>query len=847
MTATATGALDTAVLDAAVFGHMRRQPLRTALAILAIALGIALGLSIYLINRVAADEISIAARSLYGLADLSVTNATGALDESLYPRVAQLPGVAEVSPVVEVEAKLADRAGSLRVLGIDGFRFERLQPAFARGAQSDGDTDALELLDLQAVFLSVAAASELRLSRGDTLTLQVGMEPVAFRVVGVLPSSVLPGRAALMDIAEAQWRFDKLGRLSRIDVRLRSGAQASRVREAIERLAPSKLRVTTPGEASDDALRLSRSYRANLSALALVALFTGGFFVYSTQALAVLRRRREFALLHAIGVTRPQQLAALLSAGALFGLLGSLLGIAIGLALAKAGLQHLGGAIGLGYYESSTPQLDVRYGELAAFCALGIVVAIVGALRPAIEAARVPTARALKAGDVADAKPRAHGVALLALFTTAVAVLFVPPLEGIPLPGYVSIALLLVGAVVAMPIVVRSVLQVLPRIPFVPYEIALSGLAGAVRYAALSVSAIVVSFSLMVSMAIMVNSFRVSLDEWTQKVLPADLYLRAGSGGSTAHFDEVVATKIAALPGVARVVVSRQARATLAGSQVSLPVLARSFSADEIEDALWLMERAAQPAPSGTTPVWITEAAAELHGWRVAERFELRLGDAPLTAYVQGIWRDYEYQHGALVMRRADYVAATQDQHLNTILIWRDGDTPLSELRTAVRGALPSEVHYTMTGTAELREMSLEVFDRTFAITYVLEIVAVAIGLFGIAAGISAQVLARRGEFGALRHLGFTRAQLGAMLSIEGGVLGAIGVASGLLIGTVVSFILIHIVNRQSFHWSMDIHAPFELLAILSSVLIVAAGSIALWSGRQAMSADAVRAVKEDW
>jgi putative ABC transport system permease protein len=538
---------------------------------------------------------------------------------------------------------------------------------------------------------------------------------------------------------------------------------------------------------------------------------------------------------------------ALLSASALLGLLGSVLGIALGLGLAQAGLRQLGGAIGLGYYKSSAPQLDVRSGELVAFCLLGIVVAMAGALRPAIEAARVPTARALKAGDVADARSRVHGVALVVLFVAAGAALFVPPLEGIPLPGYASIALLLIGAVVAMPVVVRAVLRVLPRAPFVPYEIALSGLAGAARYAALSVSAIVVSFSLMVSMAIMVNSFRVSLDEWTQKVLPADLYLRAGSGGSTAHFDADLAKQLEALPGVARVVVSRQARATLLGSPASLPVLARSFPADEIENALWLMERAAQSAPSGAIPVWITEAAAELHGWKVSERLDVMLGDVSATVYVQGIWRDYEYQHGALVMRHADYVAATQDHRLNTILMWRDKDTSLSELRAAVGASLPSDVHYTMTGTEELRAMSLEVFDRTFAITYVLEIVAVAIGLFGIAAGISAQVLARRGEFGALRHLGFTRAQLGAMLMIEGGVLGAIGVATGLLIGAIVSVILIHVVNRQSFHWSMDVHAPFALLAILSSLLIAAAGAIAVWSGRQAMGTDAVRAVKEDW
>lgn len=835
-----------AVLDAVVLGYARHQPLRTALAVLAIALGIALGLSIYLINRVAADEISLAARSLYGLADLSVEGIAGTFDEALYPRIAAAPGVADVSPVVEVQAKLADRPGSLRVLGVDGFRFERLQPAFVRGPASD-DPDALELLDLQAAFLSAAAAHELQLTRGDTLRLQVGLAVAEFHVVGVLPAAVMPGRGALVDIAEAQWRFGKLGRLSRIDIRLRQGAQPAQVRRALEELAPSQLRVTTPGEASDDALRLSRSYRANLSALALVALFTGGFFVYSTQALAVLRRRREFAVLHALGATRRQQLLALLAGSVLLGLLGSAAGVAAGIALAAVGIEHLGGAIGAGYYDVSMPQLEVQWGEIVAFCTLGIGVAMLGALRPAIEAARVATAHTLKAGDVGSARVRTHGWLLLALFALAGAMLLAPPLEGIPLPGYVAIALILIGAVVAMPAVMRVALCVLPRARFVPYEVALAGLSGTARYAALSVSAIVVSFSLMVAMAIMVNSFRGSLDDWTQKVLPADLYLRAGTASSTAHFDQHAVADVAALPGVARVAVSRQAFAMLSGAREPLPLLARSFDDVEMERSLWLIERATERAPRGVVPIWITEGAAELYGWRIAERLALHLDAARLDAYVQGIWRDYEYQRGAVVMRRSDYLAATGDSLVNTILIWRDPAAALTELRARVRATLPNDVHYTLTDTAELRALSLEVFDRTFAITYVLEIVAVAIGLFGIAAGISAQVLARRGEFGALRHLGFTRMQLGTMLAIEGGVLGGVGVAVGLAVGAVVSFILIHVVNRQSFHWSMDVHAPALLLGVLSGVLILAAAAIAVWSGRHAMSADAVRAVKEDW
>jgi putative ABC transport system permease protein len=292
-----------ALLEAGVVGPMRHQLGRTALAIVAIALGIALGLSIYLINRTAADEISLAARSLFGLADLSVVATNEDFDEMLYPRIARMRGVSIASPKLEVRAKLADRGGAITVIGIDAFRYRGLQPAFANLLSG---TDALGTTPFNpnAVFLSAAAARELNVGQGDELRLQVGLEVIAFEIAGLLPAEVFHGAVALVDIATAQWVFGRVGRLSSVDLRFASGASAADVRRKLAALASDQIRVETPGEATDDALRLSRSYRANLTALALVALFTGGFFVYSTQALAVLRRRREHAVLHALGVTR---------------------------------------------------------------------------------------------------------------------------------------------------------------------------------------------------------------------------------------------------------------------------------------------------------------------------------------------------------------------------------------------------------------------------------------------------------------------------------------------------------------------------------------------------------------
>ncbi len=842
------------LIEAAITGPMRRSPGRTLLAILAIALGVALGLAIYLINRSAADEISLAARSLYGLADLAIKSSGEGFDENLYPRVARVPGVAVASPIVEVEAKLVGRRGALTIIGLDGFRSRLLQPAFAAAVVGGGESrDHAEeesesgSFDDRSILLSASAARELQLTRGDTVEFQVGVQRERLSVSGVLPPAALQEFGGVVDIATAQWLFGRLGKLSRINLRLATGSSPDQVRAALADVLPSGVKVNTPGEATDDALRLSRAYRSNLTALALVALFTGGFFVYSTQSLAALRRRQEFAVMHAIGVTRSEQLLLMLSGSIIVGVLGAVVGIVAGVIIARIGLSALGGDLGAGYFRGLAPGLNVHVAEIAVFSLLGIGVAVIGALRPALDAARVPTASALKAGDITSGEIHSHGWTVLTLGVLAAITVSLPPIAGLPLPGFIAIALLLIGCVVAMPSVVRFVLRHAPRLRHIPYEIAIAQIAGTARYATLSVSSIIVSFSLMASMAIMVTSFRDSLDQWTQKVLPADLYVRVGYVGQSSHLDEALAQAIARLPGVEQVAYSRFARVQLETDRPALTLIARTLDRDRPDDALWMMSTAANDIPSGSLPVWISEAAADLFALEPGEQIKFDLGGKSVAASVRGIWRDYEHQNGAIVIDRNDYLALTGDRSVNTVWLWLDDSADVSKVGNAVRDLLPPGTEHDLRTPGEIRALSLAAFDRTFAITYLLELVAVTIGLFGIAAGISAQVLARRGEFGALRHIGFTRGQVARMLAIEGSVLGALGVIVGLFAGTVISLILIYVVNRQSFHWSMDLRAPMGLLAGLSIALIAASALIAVVSGRQAMGGEVVRAVREDW
>ena len=161
--------------------------------------------------------------------------------------------------------------------------------------------------------------------------------------------------------------------------------------------------------------------------------------------------------------------------------------------------------------------------------------------------------------------------------------------------------------------------------------------------------------------------------------------------------------------------------------------------------------------------------------------------------------------------------------------------------------ALPGGDLLDMAEPGEIREASLRIFDRSFAITYSLEAVAVLVGLFGLSSSLGAIVLSRRREFGMLRHLGMTRREISLMLAAEGGMLALLGVLAGLAVGGLIGLVLIHVVNRQSFNWSMDLHLPLGLLGTLSAILVVLAMLTAWLSGREATGLGPVRAVKEDW
>jgi len=825
------------ILAPVFLGALKRRRTTTLLSLLSIAIGVALGIAVQVINQAALDEFGRGVRSLAGQADLQVVGPASGFSESVYAALSSDPAIAGASPLMEVEVRLPGRKERLRVVGVDVFTLAQVTPLLLpRPAAGE---DRLAALAENTVFLSRAARQALGVKSGESLLVQSGTGTASLRVAGDLPGVDEARSLGVMDIAAAQTLLDRVGRLTRIDLKLAATAGHD-ARERLQGLLPAGVALIAPEAPAQQAGQLSRAYRVNLGMLAAIALLTAIFLVFSAQAVSVVRRRTEFAFLRAIGLGRRQLMRWLLAEGAVVGLIGGLLGVALGYGLAWGALRLLGGDLGSGYFAGLTPQLEFRPGWSVLYVGLGLAAGIAGAWMPARQAADIAPAQALKSADE-GALPAAHGAPRfgIALLVLAAAACFLPPIADLPLGGYASIMLLLAGAIFLLPLVAAALPRGLARGRNIPLRLAVARLAGTPGYAVVAASGVLTSVALATAMAIMVSSFRGSVDEWLGQILPADLYLRAGDARSSGYLSPALQARIATVPGVAQVQFARNDTLRV-DNGVPLFLIARPLGSDG--QGLPLVGKATVDGPR----IWISEALADESGWRLGQQVSLPLAGAQRQFRIAGIWRDYARQSGALMMDLATYRQMTGDERANDAAITLAPGAPAGRVSQDLLAlAPPGSLDVTLVG--EIRKFSLRIFDRTFAITYLLEAVAIFIGLSSVAASFAALAAARRKEFGMLRHLGVSRGQIAWMLAFEGASVAGTGVLTGLAAGACIGLVLIEIVNRQSFHWSMDLHIPWQPLSLFALAMVLLAGLAAVLAGRQAMRQSAIMAVREDW
>jgi putative ABC transport system permease protein len=823
--------------------------LRTALGLLSVALGVGVVLAIQLANRAAIGSFQDSLREISGSANLSILAPNG-IDERLLPRVTELLGPeVRVSPVMESTAVVASSKEIVHVLGVDVLQDRPFRSTTPAGARLSPRDFLLLLADPRSVLVGEGFAERYGLQSGSEISLLVNDREDRFTVRGILAAQetgkILFSNLIVMDIAAAQLAFGRLRKVDRLDL-IVPPERLESVQSNLAPQLPPGLRVERPVARAEQTDKMLRAFRWNLAALSYVSLVVGAFLIYNTVAVSVVRRRREIGTLRALGATRGEVLALFLVEALLLGVLGGLLGIAVAQVLAGWALRLVSATV-TSLYLPSTPSALQWTGELALEAVLiGTVAAVLSALPPALEATGVLPAEALQQGAhehrrrLAVRRYSAAGVVVLALAAGAT---LLPPIGGLPLFGYASVILVIAGFALLMPSLLwfftKGLERPLRTLLGIEGSLAARGLAASPARISILTMALATAVAMMSSVAIMVGSFRQTVQVWAAQTLRADLFIRPAAqvaGSQDAFIPPEAIELVRTTPGVEAVDAFRGVETVYRGNRVLLgsgdwPTLMR------FGNLLFLDGRSPQevlPRDSSRSVV-VSEPFSIHYGVRRGEQIELETPSGKLPFRVEGIYYDYSNDRGTVVLDRGVFRELFRDDSASNLAVYLKPGADADQV-----GALFSQrlgaggYQLLVTPNARLQQAVLRVFDRTFAITYALEAIALLVAALGIANALLAWVIERRREFGILRVLGASRRQLRTMILADSTLVGLLGILSGGCMGLLLSAILIFTINRQSFGWTIQFSLPGTFLALAGLAILAITFLAGLYPARVA-------------
>ncbi len=817
---------------------LKREPWRTLLTAIAVALGVAVVLAIEMAGNAAAGSFQSSMETLAGDADFEVT-ATGGVPPEALTNLALLPYPLKLEPRIEDYAVLTAQRRTVPLLGIDLLSI----------APPGHTTSNL------ASPNSVWTGKDLGLKPGDRIELLINDRIGQYTVRGVLGER--SGDAIVMDLAPANRILAKQGRLDRILVRTTPSKPPAGWQTTLQAALPPGVLVAPQGSRTRENRRMLAAFRWNLRVLSYIALVVGAFLIYNTISVSVVRRRAEIGILRALGATRGAVRLAFLGEAACLGIAGAALGLALGRIMAGSAVKLVAATVG-SLYVSSTPApvaLTWDIGLLALLAGTGV--AIVSALAPAWEASEVVPVEAMSRGR-RDHEVRIHrgrslavaaGLALAAWIASRQSAV-----DGKPLFGYLSAVLLIAASALAIPALVDGLTRVsstsLRRILGVEALLAARGLAASLRRTSVLVGALATAIAMMAAVGIMVGSFRQTVLLWMEDRLQADLYMRPASpAGADRHptLSPDIADRVAALPEVAAVDRFR-------AYEIAYQGLPATLGAGE---ARVVARYGARPFLSGAAPqtvfaqlpgrdnVVVSEPFANKHQVRAGDILSLSLGGKAVRFRVLDIYYDYSNERGYIIMDRGTLLKYLPDPAPSNVAVYLRPGVPLEQGRRAVENALNGR-KVLLLSNRSLREEAIAIFDRTFAITYALEAVAVFVAIMGVAGALLALVIDRRREFGLLRFLGAATSQLRRVILFEAALLGLLANIAGLILGVLLSLLLIYVINKQSFGWTIQFHWPVAVLIAALSVVYAATILAALYPARVATQLNPIEVVHED-
>ncbi|HMW86005.1 MAG TPA: ABC transporter permease [Nitrospira sp.] len=854
--------------------HLSTHPGRTALTMFGVGLGVAATIAVQTANVEVLRSFEESVLTVAGPVTLEVSAGETGLDERLISTVRTVPGVLSARPVLEVGVRVTDGRSprqSFSILGLD--LLEELSPEGGRvvspanPGEGPGERMPLEnLLARNGLLIGHALASELSLAPRAQLALQSGDQHVSVSIIGVMgrrPGGPSPwDRIAVMDIAAVQRTFGLIGRLDRIDVVTTPTSSVEQVAEAIGRVLPPATTVRRPIQRSQQVESMVGAFQLNLSVLSMVGLLVGIFLIYNTVSFTVAQRRREVGILRAIGMSEPMVVAVFLAEAGVFGVVGGLLGGMLGLLLGDVLVALVGRTIHDLYtplsHSTGTVGFPVGSGRLLVEAVLiGSGVSVLGALGPSVDAGRTIVVAALAPGeyDVAQrVRAASLGVAGGVLLLIALGCALAGPVGGVPIFGYVATFCLLAGLSCLVPILLQSLcrtreLTTLSQAPT---------LGGAIRHIAreqtsrgmgrnaVTVSAFLVGVAIMVGVLVMIRSFRDTVEIWIDQTVMADFIVApAGwphavrSGSSSPVLPGAWRARLANAPLVSAVDMYRDLRIDLQGRPVSLVSRDLALHAARSRYLFVAGESAAilARAAAGEGAI-LSEVVANHLALGKGDRLSIVTPKGEQSLEVLGVFYDYATDGGKIVIDRSLYQQWWPDDGVTVFPVYVESGADMGKARMAILGTLAQasqgNLMPTVLSNAELRQEILRIFDRTFTLTYVLEAIAVIIATLGIINTLVTSVVERRRELATLQALGSSRGQVTALILWEAGYLGLLGTGMGLVGGGALALILIRVINRQSFGWTIQISWPVGLMAEVAALALVASLVAGFWPARWA-------------
>lgn len=829
-----------ALFHRSIVRPMLREPVRTLLTLFAVALGVAVVLAIDLAGEAAAGSFRSSVETLAGNADLDVS-ALGRLEPSIVATLATLPYPLSLRSRMEDYATVVDTGEVVPFIGLD----------MVAGAL---DIDLPELKSASETPNGLWASEGFGLRTGDSIKLQFNDRVGQHRIAGVFPQR---GRILVADLSVADKLLRRNGRIDRVSITLpRNNTEAIEAWEARLRAAlPASVTVAPQGSKTRENARMLDAFRWNLRVLSYIALIVGAFLIYNTISVSVVRRRSEIGILRAIGASRRMILTAFLGEAVLFGLIGGLLGVALGRAMAEVTVKLVGATVEALYVSSAPAPISLALTPALVALLMGVLISVLSALPPAREAAGVAPVETMARGQREYmTRINRRRSFLLASSAALAAALFsmLPPWQGKPIGGYIAALLVIACASWIMPAVIERVSRLgsafLRRVGVEPF-LALRSLAGARRRTSVLVAALTTAIGMMVSVGIMVGSFRETVVTWMDAQLKADLYIRPAGPPSADRFPTMapdIPDRLSQLPMVRAVdrfraypISYNGMPATLAGGQTEIfgesgRVRLVSGNIDDIIAKLPTCDC-----------VIVSEPFANKHKISRGDRLSLPLGKELRDFQVLGVYFDYASERGYIILDRRVLLKYLPDPAISNAALWLKPGTDLDEAKRAVdRATAGSNIE--VFANRALRTEAMRVFDRTFAITYALEAVAILVAVMGIAGALLALVIDRRRELGMLQFLGAAKKQIERLVLFEAGLLGLLANAAGFIVGAILSLILVFVINKQSFGWTIQFHWPVAVLLGALTLVFIATVAAGLYPARVAKSLNPIEVLHEE-